>query len=241
MKPDVDTLERIKMFCLFALQCYKVSMGSMLSLTVPQECGDEGDMQICSFAENLGRTESLHTSAVTLNFLTLFAFCLNYYLELKRENWFIKHFDINHNFADNYLARVLVNPSHIHLKEKLDNLNSVYWKASLALACIFMVNVVVSTVDISTRFAGGASANAYASFIILITMKLMNSLMISYHSHKNCAAQSAFLTEFTSFNVLDVDEYIPRVSVFPETLNSRKGLGSQTVTADQVEIDVEMV
>jgi len=231
MKPDVDTLERIKMFCLFALQCYKVSMGSMLSLTVPQECGADGALQICTFHENLTRTETLHTSAVTLNFLTLFAFCLNYYLELKRENWFIKHFDINHNFADNHLARILVNPSHIHLKEKLDNLNSVYWKASLVLASIFMVNVVVSTVDISTRFAGGASANAYASFIILIAMKLMNSLMISYHSHKNCAAQSAFLTEFTSFNVLDVDEYIPRVSVKPVSSGS-------AVSSGQVEIEM---
>jgi len=214
-KPDVDTLERIKMMCLFALQCYKVSMGSMLSLTVPQECGADGALQICTFRENLTRTETLHTSAVTLNFLTLFAFVVNYYLELKRENWFIKHFDINHDFADNHLRTELVKPDFIHIKEKLDVKNKLYWNSSLALACIFIVNVAVSTFDISTRFAGGASANAYASFIILIAMKLMNSLMISYNSHKNCAAQSAFLTEFTSFNVLDGDEHNSGVSVVP--------------------------
>ena len=40
MKLDVDTKERIKVLLIFLLQSYKVSMGSMLVLFVPQLCDD---------------------------------------------------------------------------------------------------------------------------------------------------------------------------------------------------------
>lgn len=206
MKHDTDTLERLKTVGLFALQAYKVSMGSLLSLVVPQECA--GGV-ICTVGENLSRIEPLHTSAVIFNFLTLCAFVANYYVELKRENWFIKHFDVNHNYADLHLRSVLVD--YLPLREKLWDYNRLYWMMSMFLSVMFVINVTLSTADIYSRQTGGATVNAYLSFIILITMKLFNSLSISYHSQKNDAAQSAFLTEFTSFNILDRDEHPPKI------------------------------
>ena len=38
MKLDVDTKERMKVLFIFLLQSYKVAMGSMLTLFVPQLC-----------------------------------------------------------------------------------------------------------------------------------------------------------------------------------------------------------
>ena len=51
MKVDVDTKERMKTIFIFLLQSYKVLMGSMLVLFVPQSCGDS----VCSITDNLYR------------------------------------------------------------------------------------------------------------------------------------------------------------------------------------------
>ena len=40
MKLDVDTTQRVKVFLIFILQFYKISTGTLLSLFVPQNCGD---------------------------------------------------------------------------------------------------------------------------------------------------------------------------------------------------------
>ena len=51
MKIDVDTKERLKIALIFLLQSYKVAMGSMLVLFVPQKCGDG----VCSLTDNLSK------------------------------------------------------------------------------------------------------------------------------------------------------------------------------------------
>mgnify|MGYP006261320123 FL=1 len=56
MKLDVDTKERIKVLLIFLLQSYKVAMGSMLVLFVPQLC-DDG---VCSITDNLNKEDALH-------------------------------------------------------------------------------------------------------------------------------------------------------------------------------------
>ena len=45
----------------------------------------------------------------------------------------------------------------------------------------------------------------YSSYIILILMKLYNCYYISSHSIENDKALSAYMTEFSSFNVIDYD------------------------------------
>ena len=45
----------------------------------------------------------------------------------------------------------------------------------------------------------------YFSYIVLILMKLYNCYYISSDSIKNDKALSSYMTEFSSFNVIDVD------------------------------------
>ena len=52
---------------------------------------------------------------------------------------------------------------------------------------------------------GSSSFNTYIGFLLLILVKLKNSVYISYISKKNHRAMSAFMTEFSSFNILDKD------------------------------------
>ena len=55
MKVDVDCKERVKIILSFLLQSYKVVMGSMLLLFVPQTCEDG----ICSVTDNLRNTGNI--------------------------------------------------------------------------------------------------------------------------------------------------------------------------------------
>ena len=64
MKLDVDTKERMKVLFIFLLQSYKVAMGSMLTLFVPQLCGD----QVCGLADNLVKEGDLHRASLGINF-----------------------------------------------------------------------------------------------------------------------------------------------------------------------------
>ena len=56
MKMDVDTKERMKIILIFLLQSYKVLMGSMLVLFVPQMFNDD---KVCSIQDNLYKEDGL--------------------------------------------------------------------------------------------------------------------------------------------------------------------------------------
>ena len=53
---DVDIMQRIKVGGIFLLQIYKVATGTLLSLFVPQSCGE----QICSLTENYENPDEYH-------------------------------------------------------------------------------------------------------------------------------------------------------------------------------------
>ena len=59
MKLDVDTKERLKTIFIFLLQSYKVLMGSMLVIFVPQMCGDD----VCGITDNFYK-EGIYTGRV---------------------------------------------------------------------------------------------------------------------------------------------------------------------------------
>ena len=50
---DPDIKQRIKVVGIFLLQSYKILTGTMLSLFIPQSCGDK----MCSLQENYDKTE----------------------------------------------------------------------------------------------------------------------------------------------------------------------------------------
>ena len=137
---DVDCKERIKIALTFLLQSYKVLMGSMVLLFVPRACEDH----ICSFTDNLYNTNSLNLSGMVFNFITVLSFIAVYIAELRRENWCIHNFDIDHNVSDNNLEIVLKdNPE---LSNTLHYYNRLYKNTTLGCLFIFLINFIVSNV-----------------------------------------------------------------------------------------------
>ena len=178
-------------------------MGSLLILFVPQEC-PENDNNVCSLKNNLTKTDDLfHTVALGFNFLCVFLFMGMYFVELRRENWCVKYFDINHDFPDNNLDKII--DEKPELKLELNKRNKRYFKITTLASSVYVINLILSSIIVYTNYVGIQAVTSYVSYVALILLKIYNSLCISYTSMKGHKALSGFITEFSSFNVWDDD------------------------------------
>jgi hypothetical protein len=200
MKLDIDSKQRIKILVLFLLQSYKVVMGSMLLVFVPRKCGDD----VCTVSQNLSTDDTFNRVALGFNFTSIFFFFLTYLIELRRENFCVHQFDINHDVGDNNLAIILKNKPK--LLKSLHYHNNLYYKITASTFFVYLTNFILSDIVLyndETFWRIGLAP--YFSYILLILMKLYNCYYISSHSRLNDKALSAYITEFSSFNVIDFD------------------------------------
>ena len=202
---SVDTKERLKIGALFLFQSYKVIMGSMLILFVPQEC-PENENNICSLNNNLTKeNDHFHYEALGFNFLCVFLFMSMYFVELRRENWCVKHFDICHDHPDNYLENII--DEKPELKLELKKRNKCYFQITTLASSVYFINLILSSIIVFNNYVGIQAVTSYISYVALILLKIYNSLFISYTSMTNEKALSGYITEFSSFNVWDKDHY----------------------------------
>ena len=203
MKVNNDLKEKIKIGALFVFQSYKVIMGSLLTLFVPQEC-PESETNICSLKDNINKhDDTFHNVALGFNVLCVLLFFSTYYIELKREHWCVENLDINHDFPDNHLDDII--DKKPELKLQLRKHNSRYFKSIVLTSSVYSVNLVLSSIVIYKNYVGIQAVTSYLSYVALILLKIYNSLYISLDSLKNDKALSGYITEFSSFNVFDED------------------------------------
>jgi hypothetical protein len=217
MKVSNDMKERLKIGALWVFQSYKVIMGSLLILFVPQKCEElveysgssaddstEYESAICSVSDNLHKTDDMfHNVTLGFNFLCVGLFLITYVVELRRENWCVKNFDINHDFPDNHLDDII--DQKPELKAELYKRNNRYFKITSVTSSVYMINLILSSIIIYDNYVGIQAVTSYTSYVALILLKIYNSLSISYSSLKGEKALSGYITEFSSFNVFDED------------------------------------
>ncbi len=214
MKVDQDLKERLKIGALWVFQSYKVIMGSLLILFVPQKCeelfeysgSNDGEYQdvICSVSDNLNKKDDLfHDITLGFNFLCVGLFLITYVVELRREHWCVKHLDINHDFPDNHLDDII--DQKPELKFELRKRNNRYFKITSLTSGVYAINLILSSIIIYDNYVGIQAVTSYTSYVALILLKIYNSLYISYDSLQNDKALSGYITEFSSFNVFDED------------------------------------
>ena len=217
MKVSNDMKERLKIGALWLFQSYKVIMGSMLILFVPQKCEelilsdesgsnnlDEYKTSICTISQNLNKKDDIfHDITLGFNFLCVGLFLITYIIELRREHWCVKNLDINHDYPDNHLDNII--HTKPELKKELHKRNNRYFKITTITSSIYMINLLLSSIIIYNNYVGIQAVTSYTSYVALILLKIYNSLFISYTSLKNVKALSAYITEFSSFNVFDED------------------------------------
>ena len=214
MRVDQDLKERLKIGALWLFQSYKVIMGSLLLLFVPQKCEElveysgssdgEYESAICSVSDNLNKKDDLfHDITLGFNFLCVGLFFIMYFVELRRENWCVKNLDINHDFPDNHLDDII--DQKPELKMELRKKNNRYFKITSITSVFYLINLILSSIIIYTNYVGIQAVTSYMSYVVLILLKIYNSLFISYTSLKGDKALSGYITEFSSFNVFDED------------------------------------
>lgn len=196
---DVDLIQRLKVGGTFLLELYKVSVGCMLTLFVPQACGDE----ICTFQQNYEKTAGYNRTALLTNGFSLMMFVISYGVELRRENWAIHYLDVDYDKPDNSLKEIIRREPI--LDKKMDRLNKIYYYTLLTTSGVYVVNMGLMGKILYDDYHSMSTISCTASFALLVLMKLYNSLCVAKVSIKQDEMRSAFLREFTSFNVLDAD------------------------------------
>jgi hypothetical protein len=199
MKVDGDLIQRIKVCGIFFLQSYKILTGTMLSVFVPQSCGDH----VCTITENINNEDYYHRSALGMNLLTMLFFFGYYLIELRREEWSIKYLDIDNNKPDNSLKAIIVTDPK--LDKKMDKLNRYYYNALLITGFLYFINMLMTIKLLKDKYHSSSTISCFMSFSLLVMMKLYNSFSVARQSVKNDKMMSAYMSEFVSYNVLDAD------------------------------------
>ena len=201
MKIDNDVKERLKVLASFALESYKICMGCFLSVFVTHNC--EGGRDECSVTDSFHPTSIFSTATIVVNAVTFAAIVALYAVELARENFCIEHLDIDPAYPDMYLKDVAPQA----LQKKLLTWNNRYWKMALSSVVLVVANISLSSVYLARHARGIGTVTTTLSFSLLVLMKLWRSFSMAREDRANVRARSAYMTEYTSFNILDKDHY----------------------------------
>ena len=198
---DEDLKQRMKVGGIFLLQVYKVMTGTMLSLFIPQNCGTE----MCSLNDNYRNNEVYHKTTFYWNSFSALLFVCCYLIELYREEWCVKYLDIDNDYPDNSLKKIIVQEKE--LDKRMDKLNKYYYHILCINSFVYFVNIVLTIKMINDSYYNSSTLSCFISFVLLVLMKLYNSFTVAHQSVKNDKMMSAYMCEFVSFNVLD-DDYV---------------------------------
>jgi hypothetical protein len=196
---DPDIKQRIKVGGIFLLQSYKILTGTMMSIFIPQSCGDK----MCSLQENYDNSELYHKSLFYCNSISMFLFFCSYAIELWREEWCVKYLDIDNNYSDNGLKEIIVKEKK--LDNYMDRVNKYYYNMVRVTAVFYFINLAATIRMLNSNYHSNSTISCFMSFSLLVLMKLYNSYTVSYQSVKNDKMMSAYMNEFVSYNVLDED------------------------------------
>ena len=223
-----DTKQRIKVIGIFLLQIYKITTGTMMSLFIPQSCGD----RMCSLTENYKNSELYHKTIFYWNTFSMFLFLLCYSVELSREEWCVKYLDIDNNFPDNSLKEIIVKEKD--LDKKMDKLNKYYYDILIGTSITYFINMLLTIKMINDNYHSNSTISCFMSFSLLVLMKIYNSWTVAYQSVKNDKMMSAYMCEFVSFNVLDTDYVL-------EKYNGKKNNRLEDITDEEKTVNHEEI
>ena len=199
MSKDQDREQMIRVYFLFLIEIFKVAMASFLSMSVIQNC----DGEVCSYSENLKRSSKYGEFVVGVNALNIICFAILYFYEFNREMFLIEYLDINKKQGDYHLPNVI--NDYPEIKAKLIRYNRLYYNSTKCLLLLTGINWITSGILVFKSFYSFKTITSYLTNILLIITKLSDSYSISKESFRHTYGLSAYIKEYTSFNVIDKD------------------------------------
>ena len=198
---DQDTQQKLNVALTLVLEVYRVLMGAMLVLFVPQNCGGE----ICSLSDNFDRNDGgLTKSAFGLNMLTVLSFLILYKIEVSRENRMIEYLNVNPELPrDNEAVEEALLKLETSKKEELWRLDDHYKKAGYFCMGAFGFNGVVSLIVIFSNYLDDKTLTVLLTNVLFLSMKIKDVFAV-VNTEKNIFL-SSYLTRKIQFNDIDPD------------------------------------
>jgi hypothetical protein len=193
-----DNQQKVNMTVSFTIESFRIVMGSLLIMFIPQTCNDH----VCTFIENLYNYDPYNIFVVICNFLTLFYFIILYYIELTRENWMIKHLDYNNNENEYHLYNYVKEYSKLYNKLLIHN--KKYAITYFYLKYIFIFNFIFSSIIIlKYNYLDYSTVSGLLTNLILCWNKVIKGNSLAYRSMKEGIGLSYYNINYISFNAID--------------------------------------
>ena len=206
---DQDSKQKTSMILILLLEFYRVIMGSLLILFVPQMCENE---ESCSIGDNLSKTSDneLVMGGFVINFLTLLSFITMYYYETTRELRIISYLEMNPSKArDNESVGEALEHLSKKRRDALLKIDKCYCTSGYVALGTFIVNSAVSGIVVFNHMLDGKTGTVFLTNVLFMGSKLGN--MYSIISTEKNIFYSAYLTRKVQYNDVDPDKYIEDV------------------------------
>lgn len=198
---DQDFMQKFNVSISFVLELYRVLMGTMLIMFVPQKCGEE----MCGITDNMFRSTAIYSTNAGINIATLIAFVYLYVVEVRRENTLINYLDINKEFACDNDA---VGEALLLLPDKkrnlVLNLDHRYQLASYIALFFFLANTAFSGYSVYYNYLDSKTTSVFITNVLFLAGKLIQTNALA-NTEEN-VFYSAYLTDRIQYNYVDPDK-----------------------------------
>lgn len=196
-----DSKQKLNVLISFGLEFYRVLMGCMLMVFVPQKCNGE----ICGFGENILNNDPLVDAGFFINLITCLVFCGFYYVEVKRENKLINYLEVNDDLPNDNdeVGKMLLKLPAIK-KESILKMDATYQLLGYVAMIFFLINSVYSAVPIFIHYLDNKTITVYVTNVMFLAFKISDSYNV-VNTEKN-VFYSAYLSSKVQFNDVDPDK-----------------------------------
>jgi hypothetical protein len=209
---DQNFMQTVYTTASILFELYRATTSSMLILFVYQECGEKQ----CTLKQNMMAEQNsfrdMYLGGLTLNFITLAAFLLLYYVEFNREMRLIEYLEVNDSkqFDNTAVGETLKNnlaPEKLAIIRTIDERYDMCGKFALLM---YAINCTVSAIVIGHYYAGTSTLTSFLTSVLFIIKKLISVYGVIY-SEPN-VFQSGFQSEALQYNDVDPVHMICRTT-----------------------------
>ena len=217
-KNDQDFQQQVNVFLTLLLEIYRVLMGALLMVFIPQKCGED----ICTLSDNINRDNDLSKAAFAYNIITLVSFLGLYVIEVKRENKMINYLEVNRfKSVDNEsVGEALIKLPSVK-KDKILTYDKYYLIAGNISTINFTINTILSTIVVINHYFDSKTIT-----VLLTNVLFMGSKVMDVRSTVNTPINvfySAYLKDKIQYNDVDPDKLIQAESSNTSDDNSNEG------------------
>ena len=198
---DQDFMQKFNVSISFILELYRVLMGTMLIMFVPQKCGED----MCGLTDNMFKSTDVYSVNAGINIATLIAFVYLYVVEVRRENTLITYLDINKEFAcdnDAVGEALLLLPNN--KRQTVLNLDHKYQHASYIALFFFLANTIFSGYSVYKNYLDSKTTSVFITNVLFLAGKLIQTNSLA-NTEEN-VFYSAYLTDRIQYNYVDPDK-----------------------------------